>query len=148
MGTFMLRGIAVRTKGTTFEETPAFIKGVATKAKKSCHKEGGKELLESKRKDIWVITSVWKRRDDKKAYKHTGRRPPAHRHVSQTRPHAALYSHFHRQCAANLLQCHHVRSGGARRPYGALHVRTCRGGRALHRACIAPALWVVRHRVP
>jgi hypothetical protein len=147
-GSVHLPGIAVRTKSTAFEEMPAFLNGVATKEKQSCHKEGKKISSRVKRKGIQVITSLWKQCDDKKACKRTDRRPPAHCHVLQTRPHTAPYSHFHRRCAANLLHRQRVRSGGTRQPYNALHVRTCRGGRALHRACIAPAAPVVRNRVP
>jgi hypothetical protein len=91
---------------------------------------------------------MWRHRNDKIAYKHTGR-PPTHYPVSQTRLHAAPYSQFHHRCAVKSLHCYLLRhSGGARRPYSALHVRTCRGGKALHRACIALAARVVRQWVP
>jgi len=91
----------------------------------------------------YAIMSGEKQSDDKRANKHIGRPPGAHRHVSHTRPRAVTYSRFHRRYAAKHLRCHHVHLGGARPPYNVLHLRTFHGGRALHIAYIAPAMQVV-----
>ena len=84
--------------------------------------------------------------DGRRVNKHIGH-PPAHRHASQTRPRAVTYSRFHRRYAARHLRCHRVHLGVCP-PNNALHLLTCRDGRALREVCIAPALWIVQQWVP
>ena len=79
--------------------------------------------------------------DNKRAYKHTGRRL-VHCHDPQSRRHAAPCSQLHRQCVAKPPHYRCPRSNGERRPYSARCLRTPRGGKAPHTACSVPALQI------
>ena len=131
MGGLISRSIIARTKGTRNVGRLVGIHKGRSDQRKGKAVIKGRRPLTSKRTDQQVIASMWDQRDDKKVDKRTSRRP-AHCWVAQTRPHAVPYAHFHRLYATNPLHCRRVRSGGAHRPYNALHVQTSRGGRALH----------------